>query len=215
MNKLRIPPRHLDGFTILAQMDDTAFAKFAAKLLEDFEQEHVLPYEVLQELIDSWSDQKEREIIDSLLSVFMLNVTSETLDQTFCDMFKAGFESQTKEKVNSDQLVERLKGLFERLKNFRVTLKAVSLIREEEHQFNDSRVLSDIRPLFHNHAPQQLGNYAIILHRLKLVRQDMDGFKEIYISLTKGQLEELKATIERALEKDADIRNAGKYNYLA
>ena len=82
----------------------------------------------------------------------------------------------------------------------KLNLKSLILIRENQRIFYDSRILTDIRPIFLNKEREELIGQAI-MNQLKIIYHENNETKEFFITLDENDLGNLKHTIERAEKK--------------
>ncbi|MGO9155135.1 hypothetical protein [Mycobacterium sp.] len=81
--------------------------------------------------------------------------------------------------------------------------KALSLRNEYERIITDTRILSDIRPVFDDDAEDPSIQAAIVNHTLRFTYTAGDGERhETHFALDTADLKKLKAQIEKALKKD-------------
>ena len=105
--------------------------------------------------------------------------------------------------------LSEIKGRFEVLLNVEAlttVYKAVGLQREESNLYCDSKVLSDIRPVFGKEVGRPAG--AVITHTLKIgFHEGKSGsHRDCYIALDSEDLDGLAEAIERAQSKDKALR---------
>jgi|GEM_PF-1087354 hypothetical protein len=83
-----------------------------------------------------------------------------------------------------------------------VRAKAFRLMPQHQHLFIRSELYSDIRPVFRPDNPTIRPSAAVIVHSLKIVYQEGMETKDFYLGLDDYEdLQELKATIDRAISK--------------
>jgi hypothetical protein len=107
---------------------------------------------------------------------------------------------------------ESLRAIRERFDNllnvepFVILSKAAGLQREGDHLYCDSRILSDLRPVFGKEVGRPAG--AVITHTLRLgYHEGAEGdHKELYVVLDSDDLESLIYTLNRAQAKDKALR---------
>jgi hypothetical protein len=83
--------------------------------------------------------------------------------------------------------------------------KAVSVLREQNHAFCNSRILTDIRPVFEvdlETAPSS----AFIIHTLRISFHRAGSIDEFFVALDKDDLANLQEVVERAQKKDDNLR---------
>jgi len=81
--------------------------------------------------------------------------------------------------------------------------KAVSLQRDHEHIFHDVKILTDLRPVFHE--PDQEPQEMIVEYTLKIVFHDGNRHRELYMALDADDVSRFRAVIDRAEKKAASL----------
>ncbi len=212
MTVMQIPKEHLEGFNALAALEAKDYDGFRERLRILAPQDGALGLKELQDRMKKWAPSTDTPTLNAILGLFMNLISSDELGDDFRTSFIRAYELQG--GLQSSRLLERVNELFEDAEGLRCTLKGVSLMREAEHRYDSSRILTDMRPVFNNHDAFTRGNYAIIMHRLKLVRNDSDDQRTIYLSMTRSQLEDLQKVIGRAIEKDDSLRKNAGYRFI-
>jgi len=212
--RIQIPKVHVEALGLLASQSAKEYAVIKSRFVGLTEGGESPTVEQLESFITGISDDAERAMVQALIGLFMFRMSEDDLGNEFKDEFKAAYVSQSSDEASADNLVKRISELFELSGALRCTLKGVNLVRETEHLYKDSRVLSDIRPVFVNSKAELNGNHAVLLHRLKLEYEDADNFRDIFLTLTRKQLEELKTVVERAIDKDAQIREHSNFKFV-
>jgi hypothetical protein len=91
--------------------------------------------------------------------------------------------------------------------NLFYTVKSLALFEESDAIYVDSRVITDIRLAFDNQNVRDGHKTGMVVHNFKLgYRQDGDLIHMV-ISCHGSDLEQLRAAIDRALEKEKAIRD--------
>ena len=214
MPAIRIPDDHVEGFLLLARLEETSFEQFQDKFFSLMPDGAVPSIESIQKSIETWEDETDRKMVVAVLGLFGFWASYQTEQTALLQDIQNAYEQQSEEKENSEKLIERLKQLLENGEALRCTFKALTLIRESEHLYSNSRILTDIRPVFNEDDAQLSGDYAVILHRLKLSWDEAEAGKEAYLTMTTTQLEELKNVIERAIDKDKNLRSIHTYQFI-
>jgi len=204
----------VEALGLLAGQSEKKYAAIRSKFVGLSEGGESPTVAQLESFITGITDDAEQSLVQALIGLFMFRMSEDDLGDKFKDEFKAAYISQSSDAASADKLVNRISELFELSSALRCTLKGINLIRETEHLYKDSRVLSDIRPVFVNSKPELNGNHAVLLHRLKLEYEDADRFRDIFLTLTRKQLDELKIVIERAIDKDVRIREHSNFKFV-
>lgn len=88
------------------------------------------------------------------------------------------------------------------VKTLGIKQKALTLAVFQERLFSSCRILTDIRPIFSDddNEPTEI-SAAFVFHTLKISFIEDDESKYFYISLDANDLEELKSSVDRAVNK--------------
>jgi hypothetical protein len=87
------------------------------------------------------------------------------------------------------------------VESFGFLLRAMGLRYDNRNNYLASRIITDMRPVFDPEAEALVPRVMLVVHKLKLLYQTYDSQKEIFISMDRDQLEELKQVVDRALKK--------------
>lgn len=117
------------------------------------------------------------------------------------------------EQNEIDDLKQKLYIILYNSENLKSTFKALSLLSENDIVYRDSRIITDMRLLFDDDNLSESNNRkALIIHRLRIEAYKNETFKNFYISLDSKDLSKLKESIDRALDKEQEIKNSYSEN---
>lgn len=103
------------------------------------------------------------------------------------------------------QRLRRFLDLLLESKALLLSAKATSLSSEFEQVYSESRILTDVRPIFENDAGARLLGHFLV-HNLKLVVETTQGVRELFVALGEEGLESLGKDIERARLKAKQLQ---------
>ncbi len=83
--------------------------------------------------------------------------------------------------------------------------KALALSVEVQRTFSDVKVYTDIRPVFDLNE-LKVPSAAVVLHNFKLQFNEEGEEREVYITLSRANLQEVIDTLTRAIQKDDLLR---------
>jgi hypothetical protein len=86
-----------------------------------------------------------------------------------------------------------------------VAAKALSVATDCPRLFTESRIISDLRPIFGEQTSEPPSG-AVITHTLRITYAEEGGEKEFFVYLDSRDLDELQGQIKRALDKDTTLR---------
>lgn len=110
-----------------------------------------------------------------------------------------------------DKLIKNLVEIFNNCNNLKNTFKAIDLLSENGQIFKEARIITDVRLVFNDDISSQNRN-AVVLHQLKMEYLQNDIIKDFFISLDNTDLIKLRSQVDRAIEKEAQIRNSYNNN---
>jgi hypothetical protein len=144
---------------------------------------------------------KLNSISSAISGIFYAYIASGKKEDEFTEKFIASVadygDSFTKNDLNN--LKSNLLMIFAIVPLF-VAHKAQTLVMNSERLMIDSRILTDIRPVFGQCQTDSILGYAIS-QTLKIDYRDSHGNGEFYVALDSSDLRSLKQIIDRALEK--------------
>lgn len=86
------------------------------------------------------------------------------------------------------------------------TVKAGPVLTEHERIFQDVRVMTDLRPIYHIDASER-PNAALVIHMLKITqRNNLGVHSDLYFALDSNDITKLKEALERAQDKETTLR---------
>jgi len=86
------------------------------------------------------------------------------------------------------------------------TAKAGTVLTEHERIFDDAKILTDFRPIYHADVAER-PNAGIIIHMLKMTHRDkQDRHFDAYYALDSNDLEKMRNVLNRAAEKEKTLR---------
>lgn len=165
-----------------------------------------------EELTDGLPMKQISDIADTLLSFGNL-LTKSTTDEVSNGLASAYNKliAKTLSEDKEKSLAYKIHLLIENLGNFKLTVKAMDLLSETTNMFIESRILTDVRPMFERYSDELNGN-ALIVHQLRIEYILNDESAKFFVSLDLDDLKKLKENIERAMNKQAAIE--AKYNSI-
>lgn len=131
----------------------------------------------------------------------------ETLLSRLIDSISSSPEFSDLTASHKELLRDRLIGLGQSSDAFAVALKSGGVIYDQERAYLESRILTDMRPIF-SETPDETPNMVAITHELKFVfREDFQN-REFFIVLDDSDLNQLSKVIERAIKKANTLRKS-------
>jgi len=206
MATFRIPPRYQPGFELLIGLSKDSGKKLLSQLHESSE---LVDIDELTKKITLPNLEPDdiKQILDSLLSMFTFKESTELSAAQFTsELLEALSETKIDNLVPNDNFRDFINELL-KLTDISLYLnaKAKHLTHENNYVILESRIFTDIRPIFTEDIDCKLRGY-VILHNLKLEYSEGSDYKEAFFTLDKDDLEKLKENINRAETKEKIIR---------
>ncbi|MHC5936690.1 hypothetical protein [Nostoc sp.] len=209
---LKIPDQYKPGIEFLLNTDDDAIDVIIS-VLRDFPPtvENVV-YKISERIVQTQKLDRRTalNIVVTLLSLRQLyqeeNLSNEAIVALVSKSIEQDAEFAEFFLVKTEQ-IERFKGrlssLLTALESISFSLdildKASDLLIEHERIFSDSRIVTDIRPVFDSKTERKV-EAAILIHTLKIKYRDAEGAKEFYVALDSDDLNNLHDQIVIAID---------------
>jgi len=162
--------------------------------------------------VDGIKSRDVRDIFESLVAMYAVHARHSISTSDFAEGISASvddFEEAEKAGIpvqDKARLAQRLTELLEIEKPLGTTSKANDVLIEHEHSFCSARILTDVRPIFPADLTTALSE-AVIVHNLKITYHQDGKHKEFFVAMDSEDIQELKATIERAELKDKSAKS--------
>jgi len=150
---------------------------------------------------------------DTLYSLGSILLNFDESIEEISEMLLEAIEKSVEYEYDSSDLKKKLSLLLKNAGNLKSTFKAHELLTENNINYRDSRIFSDIRLLFNNdiYSKKNIRD-AIIIHRLKIETNRNGTDENFYVSLDSNDLIKFKELINRAITKDEQIK--ADYSYI-
>ena len=190
-------------------VDELSMELIAADMISDPDEiaEHMspsLPLIPLDEL---------KSIVEILYRLYYVREVSSVSLIRFIDDIIDGIRESSYSELQSENIdLTSLKTKFEKpldIEKLKIILKATRLQSDGERLYCESKVLSDIRPVFDADPAIRPGG-AVIVHTLKVTYHIGKELQEFHVVLNSHSLEALKDVINRACTKDKTLRDLMK-----
>ena len=110
-------------------------------------------------------------------------------------------------KINDEQWIlfrTRLDTLLKLDQPLSVVSKASSLMTEQENNFHEARILTDLRPIFSENT-REPPNAGVIIHQLKISYHQEGRIREFFVALDASDIKQLRGVLQRAEEKEKSL----------
>jgi len=199
---LPIPVRYLSAVSKLVHLPDSLFDELlqrigSAPILSD--PEGMTAY--VGEIPDV-SHEDLGKIIDLIYALYRVREFSEISHTSFLNELVKGVQEKVEPRIDEGQLptVRARLGKVLSVESLVSLGKAINLQRAGERIYCDSRIISDIRPVFGKDIEvEPVG--AVVIHTLKVGYHEGDKHKEFFIILDDEDLVSLREDVDRAISK--------------
>lgn len=110
------------------------------------------------------------------------------------------FKFKTNKPIDFDFFNSKLSKIISNDLPVKFIIKSKILETTNPRNFNDSKILTDLRPIFRDKDGEELIGHVIV-NQLKITYTENTKRKEFFITLDSNDLNQLKLTIERAERK--------------
>lgn len=210
MISLKIPESDYPGLAALLALTSDAMAELLSALGE------APPISDAQELTATIS-AKTKAIAPDVAPILAkiaisLNYGRALLDYSIPDFAKAICDAMEATGLETLKLSgERARFESDLIKLLSVeslsaSIKAQTVLNEYEHVVCNTRLLTDLRPIFGSgkiETPVGMG----IVHTLRIRYHEGETMKEFFVAMDSDELEELTGTLERAREKEKSLQS--------
>jgi hypothetical protein len=206
MVKIQIPKQFLSGFTELYKIDGNEFQSLIDTLrsIPVGLGPNTFIKTLKSKLAYHWTGSVAMTIFSLGNLLESQDLTIEELAQELTSSYSDSLNislSEEDRKVYS----ERNRELLKNLGSLKLSIKALNLLTENDQNFIESHIVTDIRLVFQEELNQR-DRKAVILHQLKLDYRKDGETKQFFIALDINDLKKLKKQIDRAFEKEKLIK---------
>jgi hypothetical protein len=212
VSALAIPREYEGGIVVIKSLSDSDIEKVLEVLIGAGPQtKHVEVSKNLRKVLSSLPKENIEKLLAALHSLYSLRSYSDVpIDVFLDDLADAISESDNEEIHTSDpKELALLKRRFESLLTVRslsLQAKASGLGTDFPNLFCDAKIITDIRPIWDGDVKNP-PEATVITNTLKLEYHDVGGHVEIYMYLSKYDIETLMSVLRRAQEKTATLES--------
>jgi hypothetical protein len=212
MRKPRFTADLADELRPLAKVSPSAIAALAEELDRDLSIKLVVEDDIddvvracpaLREI----DEDTKQKLAETIAGVHQLRVTSgKTLAEVVQDVV-GGYADATQDDAVESADLGNLEINLEKILSVRViraSFKARNLLNDRDKLYLDSRVLTDLRPVFDDELTEHLLG-TLVTHSLKINVRTGREVSTLFVSLDTTDVKELKAALDRAIDKAAAL----------
>lgn len=210
VNIIRFCVQHREALEFLATMAEDNFQDIARKL-ETYGSEELLRIEIITFLSRACSPTldgtRAAQLVDSLMAIAVIARLNRVSDEELAEAVAAALEADSQSDALAIELDEpqvralrfRLVQLLETSVFERLT-KAQDIFTETDQTFLDSRIITDIRPVYGDN-PDEGPSGVVVVHNLRLRYFREGQERQFSVALRIRDLDELSRVIDRAQRK--------------
>lgn len=212
MATISIPEQVYPGFEIISELDDSQLNSIVDYLAtmnigEQFEV-------VAEKFSKILNNSNGGDLLKTIVSFSKLVDPEEVNYQDVSNNLSESFVEHLGVEQNielKDKLSLNLLKILTNFNKLKTTIKSKELASENENNFGEFKLLTDIRLIFNDNVEDK-DRLAVILHKLTIEYQKNMDIQELHLTLNLSDLNSLKTEIEKAILKDQIIRRDYKDN---
>jgi len=164
----------------------------------------------IAEKVDTIAASDVREIVPALFSLYAYRDYSQAAISDVAEGVARAMEESGSEQLrllpeDRDSFMNRLAELLS-VEQLDRAARAAILVTESEHSWRESRILTDIRPVFDPENPDASPRGTVILHTLKISYRADNIVKEFFVALDVDDVRQLREQLERADAKAESLK---------
>lgn len=202
---IRIPEEFISGFEVLIKLSPPEVKKIADYLEEI--PAGTGPKEFNERLSTKFENSDLSQLSPTIYSLgsILLNISKSKEELSI--MLKNSLEDSLEKELN-EELKEKILLILNKGENLKYTFKAFNLVSDNDSTYQSGSIYSDVRLLFdENIKTNKQNRKAVIIHNLKLEIAKDRGNESHFISLDSKDLIKLKELVNRAINKEEQIRS--------
>lgn len=210
---LSVPKRYESGLAKIRDLDEQSIEELLAALrnLPSTYNEGSLS-SAAAEMVDTIAASDVKEIVPALLSLYSYQDYSQLTASDVAKGIAQGMEEGRSELLrlpseDRASFEERLTQLLS-VSPLSVTVRAGMLSLENEHTVQETRVLTDIRPVFDPNTSEADLTGAVIAHTLKISYRGDNSTKDFFVTFDAEDISQLIKQLEWARSKAARLKLA-------
>ncbi|TVP58170.1 MAG: hypothetical protein EA343_21825 [Nodularia sp. (in: Bacteria)] len=226
MEELQIPEKFKPGFELLISIDNQTVEEFIDAFKEVQPSGIKDLVSAVASRVKTLALEEVKDILETLISLYNLRDHFQENNGVSTDevIEKLGQAVQNDEELNitneqKEEFEKRLATFLEFDAVLSFTSKAIEVIRDHERLFTNSRIHTDMRPVFKSDVEDSPVGVAIV-HMLKIEYADLEGKHEFFVALDSIDLEQLREQLDisdrkaKAIESLLNRANISYLNYL-
>jgi len=202
---IRIPEEFISGFEILIDLSLKEVKEIANSLNEI--PAGTGPKEFKEKLSSKFENIDLSQLSPTIYSLGSILLSFSKSNEELSNMLKNSLEESLGRELN-EELREKILLILDEGENLKYTFKAFDLVSDNNSTYQSGKIYSDVRLLFDESIKaNKESRKAVIIHNLKLEVSKDGGNESHFISLDSKDLTKLKELVNRAINKEEQIRS--------
>ena len=201
-----IPKEHERGLVLIKSLEDSDIGRIVESMKDaspGLDSHQILS--IIRPIIPGVADEDAEKISETLYSLYSFIGHSDISIESFLDDISESTATTDNQDLRTSTVEERssLRSKLRSLLTVRplaILSKARALKRDSANIFSDARIISDIRPVWDGEVTEPPEG-IVISQTLKLIYYDLVGLKEIYLSISSDDIDNLINILQRAQAK--------------
>jgi len=217
MSSLTPPPEDRGAIRLIATMSEKQFATFLTEVRDSPPSSSFGPS--VNRLLALMQDFKPEDIY-SLLSATVSMTSVMQLRNLGPEQFVESILNGMADTEDGQLTAQEIKVVWSRLPSLLslksgvgMVSKVYSVYADHDRIYRDSRILTDIRPVFTG-SPDEDPSQFVLIHMLKIVFQQDGATKESFFAMDSADIEGLGEVLDRARAKSSTLKKLLKEKNL-
>jgi hypothetical protein len=212
----QVPEEYLTGLEKLATLDDEVIENILQSLETaplTFDIQEIALFAKNQHGIDA---TETSEVLSFIASLYSFGRNEYISFDVIVDALGKSLENETPIKLSTVEISKirsRLMIFLNTSSSLKITYEASTLFPEHENILSDSRLLTDIRPIFKEEISTGVSG-LLISHVLRLKYENISGSQEIFLSLRSSDIEQLIEELQESLTKELTLKQTFEKNNI-
>ena len=211
MPPLRVPERHREGLTaILAAEPDVISALILALGRGTTRGAHGNVSITVTADLPGVPPDTEEKIVNAAVALYSVRAHQDQTASELADDLLEAITSGTIPELsvpdeNHDEIRAKLTKLLS-VDNLLYAWKSRDVLGDQERQYCTARILTDVRPIFAVASTEDIVTVGVV-HTLKITYHEGDDTKDIFMSISDGNIGALREILDRSEKKSKKLRS--------
>lgn len=205
--KLKIPDIAIEGLRLLNEMNDEEVYR-VFEIIENLEPE--MNWQALRSQISNKDEDRENviRVFEAIRGLYDFRLrTDKPIGELVTEVIESALEDETlKSKINDkEKFSERLNRALSFNNSLGITAKAENVMSEHQNVFVESKILTDLRPIFSEEIDED-NPVTTIIHNLRITYFADNNMKSMVFALDSEDIDKLEEIIARARSKEKRLK---------